>query len=108
MTLGVRGLYKVDQTVFVGEGAIEVCRIISLDRPVCRHLLRGHAISVFIINYCLSWYKFADTYLYHSRQWFNILLKADICFSARSSAREDFIFRAVQICTSLLFYCRPM
>jgi len=37
---------------------------------MCRHLVRGHAISV--LNHCLQWYKFADTHLYHCRQWFNI------------------------------------
>ena len=33
---------------------------------MCRHLVRGHAISVF--NHCLEWYKFVDTHLglYHS------------------------------------------
>jgi len=54
---------------------LKVCRTISLG--MCRHLVRGHAISIF--NHCLSWYKFADTHLYHSRQWFNIHLFPKSC-----------------------------
>jgi len=28
-----------------------------------------------VLNYSLSWYKFINTHLYHSRQWFNIHLE---------------------------------
>ena len=34
--------------------------------------LSDGAISV--LNHCLSWSKFVDTHLYHSRQWFNLHL----------------------------------
>jgi len=28
--------------------------------------------GISVLNHCLSWSKFVNTYLYHSRQWFNI------------------------------------
>jgi len=28
--------------------------------------------GITVLNHCLSWSKFVNTHLYHSRQWFNI------------------------------------
>jgi len=28
--------------------------------------------GISVLNHCLSWSKFVDTHLYHSRQWFNL------------------------------------
>ena len=28
--------------------------------------------EISVLNHCLSWSKFVNTHLYHSRQWFNL------------------------------------
>jgi len=51
--------------------------------PNCA-LLSGFATTarVAFLNHCLSWSKFVNTHLYHSRQWFNI----HICVQQRMTA----------------------
>jgi len=60
-------------------GLVRLLKVTLLSRVTARSLQNnivgyvppsGHAISV--LNHCLSWYKFVETHLYHSRQWFNI------------------------------------
>jgi len=50
------------------------------------------------LNHCMSWSKFVNTHLYHSRQWFNIRRYTYYCGSPRQSRLPKYI------CSKLTYY----
>jgi len=52
-----------------------------------------------VLNHCLSWAKFVNTHLYHSRQWFNIHLLLSWSYTGTVpncwNSRTGFVFNAL-------------
>jgi len=53
--------------------AAPVCLLSSLKLQQTKHTTVDSCDGgISVLNHCLSWFKFVNTHLYHSRQWFNI------------------------------------